>query len=94
MIWKILVSLQNQVKVLRLQDKSGKRNFHEDVKKVFETVNKTIEDVSQKATKTMAETSKENNKAISNLNDKLSELMNDRGTLASHLLSLLSKITN
>ena len=41
----------------------------------------------------MAENSKENNKAISKLNDKLLELMNDRGTLASHLLSLLSKIT-
>ena len=51
MIWKTLVSLQNQVKVLRLQDKSGKQNFHEDVKKVFETVTETIEDVSQKTKK-------------------------------------------
>ena len=28
-----LVSLQNQVKVDRLQDKLGKQNFHEDMKK-------------------------------------------------------------
>ena len=42
----------------------------------------------------MAETSRENNKAISNINDKFLELLIDRGTLASHLLSLLLKITN
>ena len=33
-----LVSLQNQVKVVRLQDKLAKQNFHEDMKKVFEPV--------------------------------------------------------
>ena len=27
------VSLENQVKVVRLQDKLGKQNFHEDIKK-------------------------------------------------------------
>ena len=31
-----LVSLQDQVKVVRLQDKLGKQNFHEDMKEVFE----------------------------------------------------------
>ena len=30
-----LVSLENQVKAVRLQDKLGKRNFHEDMKKLF-----------------------------------------------------------
>ena len=30
-----LVSLQGQVKAVRLQDKLGKQNFHEDMKKVF-----------------------------------------------------------
>ena len=30
-----LASLENQVKVVRLQDKLGKQNFHEDMKKVF-----------------------------------------------------------
>ena len=37
-----LVSLQEQVKVVRLQDKLGKQNFHEDLKKVFETVTKSL----------------------------------------------------
>ena len=30
-----LVSLQDQVKTVRLQDKLGKQNFHEDMKKKF-----------------------------------------------------------
>ena len=29
-----LVSLRDQVKTVRLQDKLGKQNFHEDMKKV------------------------------------------------------------
>ena len=33
-----LASLQDQVKAVRLQDKLGKQNFHEDMKKVFEPV--------------------------------------------------------
>ena len=35
-----LASLQDQVKVVRLQDKLGKQKFHEDMKKVFEPVTK------------------------------------------------------
>ena len=38
-----LVSLQEQVKIIRLQDKLGKQNFHEDLKKVFEPVTKSLE---------------------------------------------------
>ena len=41
-----LVSLQDQVKAVRLKDKLGKQKFDEDMKKVFEPVAKTIEDVS------------------------------------------------
>ena len=33
-----LVSLKNQVKVIRLQDKLGKQNVHEDMKTLFEPV--------------------------------------------------------
>ena len=40
------------------------------------------------------ETSKENNRALSKLNIKLLEIMNDRDILASYLLSPLSKLTN
>ena len=89
-----LVSLENQVKVVNLQDILGKQNFHEDIKKVFEPVTKSIENTSQIKTKTIAETSLKNNQAIENLNNKLLEIMNDRGILAIYLMSPLSKITN
>ena len=89
-----LVSLENQVQAVRLQCKLGKQNFHEDMKKVFESVTKSIKDVSEEVTKTITETSNNNNKALENLNNKLSEIMNDRGILARYLMSPLSKITN
>ena len=40
----------------------------------------------------MTETSDKNNKALENLNDKLSNILNDRSILASYLLSII--ITN
>ena len=89
-----LASLQDQVKVVRLQDKLGKQNFHEDMKKVFEPVTKSLENTSENLTKAITESSKENNLALENLNNKLLEIMNDRGILASYLMSPLSKITN
>ena len=89
-----LVSLQDQVKAVRLQDKLGKQNFHEDMKKLFEPVTKSLENTSQDITKTITENSIKNNQAIENLNNKLLEIMNDRGILATYLMSPLSKITN
>ena len=89
-----LVSLQNQVKVVKLQDKLGEQNFHEEMKKVFEPVTKSLENTSENITKTLTENSINNNKTIENLNNKLLEIMNDRGILATYLLSPLSKITN
>ena len=38
-----LVSLESQLKAVRLQDKFGKQNFHKDMKKVFEPVTKSLE---------------------------------------------------
>ena len=89
-----LVSLQDQVKTVRLQDKLGKQNFHEVMKKVFEPVTRSLEKTSRDITKTITESSIKNNQAIENLNNKLLEIMNDRGILASYLMSPLSKITN
>ena len=89
-----LALLQSQVKAIRIQDKLGKQSFHEDMKKIFETVTKSLEKKSQDKTKTLTETSKEKNLALENLKTKLLEIMNDRGILASYLLSPLSKITN
>ena len=89
-----LVSLQDQVKVVRLQDKLGKQNFHEDMKNVFEPVTKSLENTSENLTKAITETSIKNNLAIENINDNLLEIMNDRGILAFYLMSPLSRITN
>ena len=89
-----LVSLQNQVKVVKLQDKLGEQNFHEDIKKVFEPVTKSLNNTSENITKAITESSKDNNLALENLNNKLLEIMKDRGILATYLISPLSKITN
>ena len=89
-----MVSLQDQVTTVRLQDKLGKQNYHEDMQKVFEPVTKSLEKTSQDITKTITETSVKNNQAIENLDNKLLEIMNDRGILATHLMSPLSRITN
>ena len=89
-----VISLQNQVKALRVQYKLRKENIHGKMKKVFEPVTGTIKDVFEDVTRTIKETSLKNNKTPANLNDKLLELMNDSGILSSHLLSSLSKIIN
>ena len=89
-----LGSLQDQVKTVRLQDKLGKQNFHEDMKKVFEPVTKSLENTSENLTKAITETSIKNNLAIENINNNLLEIMNDRGILATYLMSPLSRITN
>ena len=89
-----LASLENQVKVVKLQDKLGKQNFHEDLKEVFEPVTKSLEKTSENITKTITENSIKNNRAIENMNNNLLEIMNDRGIIASYLMSPLSKITN
>ena len=89
-----LASLQDQVKAVRLQDKLGKQKFHEDMKKVFEPVTKSIESTSQDITKTILENSMKNNQLIENLNNKVLEIMNDRRISATYLMSPLSKITN
>ena len=89
-----LASLENQVKVFKLQDKLGKQNFHKDMKKVFEPVTKSLENTSENLTKAITETSIKNNLAIENINNILLEIMNDRGILATYLMYPLSRITN
>ena len=89
-----LISLQDQVKTVRLQDNLGKQNFHEDMKKVFEPVTKSLENTSEKLTKAITETSIKNNLAIENINNILLEIMNDRVILATYLMSPLSRNTN
>ena len=87
-----LVSLQEQVKVVRLQDKLGKQNFHEDWKEVFEPVTKSLEKTSENITKTITESSIKNIKAMSNLNEKVLELMDEKGLIAPYLTSSLVEV--
>ena len=89
-----LVSLKDQVKTVRLQGKLGKQKLHEYMKKDFEPVTKSFENTSHDITKTTTETSIKNNRALENLNIKLLEILNDRGIMASYLMSPLSKNTN
>ena len=89
-----LVSLENQAKVVKLQHNLGKQNFHEDMKKVFEPVTKSLENASQDITKTITQNSVKNNQAKENLKSKLLEILIDGGILATYSMCPSSKITN
>ena len=89
-----LVALDSQIKTVRLQDKLGKQNFHEHMEKVFEPVTKSLKDASEEVTKAMIENSIKSKQALPNLNNKLVKIVNDRGILATNLMSPLSKVTN
>ena len=87
-----VVSLQNEVKVVRLQNKLGEQNFHEVMTKVFEPLTKTLKKTSDNITKTITENSINNNKAIENLNEKILELMSDKGMIAPYLTTSLVEV--
>ena len=86
------VSLQNQVNDVRLQDSLGDQNYHEDSKKLFKPMTDAIKKTSENITKTLTENSINNNKAIENLNEKILELMNDRGLIAPYLMTSLATL--
>ena len=83
------ISLQNQVHEVRLQDKLGEQNYHEDSKKLYKPMTDVIKNTSENITKTLTENSINNNKAIEILNEKILELMNDKGLIAPILASSL-----
>ena len=89
-----LVSLQNQVNEVRLQDRLGEENYHEDPKKLFKPMTDAIKNTSETITKTLTENSINNNKAIENLNEKILELMDEKGMIAPYLVSSLSNVFN
>ena len=84
-----LISLKNQVNEVRLQDRLGEQNYHEDAKKIFKPMTDEIKNTSDNITKTITENSNNNNKAIENLNETILELMNDKGMIAPYLASSL-----
>ena len=86
-------SLQDQVEEVRLQDKLGKQKYHQKTTKLFEPTIHAFKNTLQGITNTMTETSSRNNVALEDLNEKFLEKMNDRGIIASFLLSSLSKNT-
>ena len=88
-----LVSLNKRVDELRLQDKLGKQNFHENMKKLYVPITETTNDTALDISKTMTETSIKNNKARENFIHRLSEILLYRCLLATILMSPLSKIT-
>ena len=89
---KELEDLQSKVKPVRLVEKRGKQRFHYDIREIFEPVTDTLKNTSEDITKTITETSIKNNKALENLNEKVSELMNDKAKIALHLASSLVKL--
>ena len=86
------VLLQNQVQEVRLQNKLGDQNYHEDIKKFFKPMTDELKNTSEKITRTLTENSINNNKSIENLNEKILELMNEQGMIASYLTSSLVEV--
>ena len=89
-----LVSLQNQVNEVRLQDRLGEQNYHEDSKKLFKPMTDVLKSTSKNITKTLTENVINNNKAIENLNEKILEMMDEKGMIAPYLVSSLSNVFN
>ena len=86
------VLLQNQVQEVRLQNKLGDQNYHEDINKFFKPMTDELKNTSEKTTRTLTENSINNNKAIENLNEKILELMDEKGMIASYLTSSPIKV--
>ena len=84
-----LISLKNQVQEIILQNKLGEQNYHEDATKIFKPMTDAIKNTSENISKTLTENSINNNKAIENLNEKILELMNDKGMITPYLESAL-----
>ena len=60
--------------------------------KVFEPLTDTLKKTSENITKTITENSINNTKAIENLNEKILELMNDKGLIAPYLTTPLVEV--
>ena len=76
------ISLESQVKAVRLQDKLGEQMYHQNAENLYKTLTDTIKNTSENLTKTITETFINNNGTIEKLNEKTLELMNDKGTIA------------
>ena len=86
------ISLQKQVQEVRLQNKLGDQNYREDINKFFKPMTDELKNTSEKITRTLTENSINNNKALENLNEKILELMDDKGLIAPYLVSSLVEV--
>ena len=86
------VLLQNQVQEVRLQNKLGDQNYHQDINKFFKPMTDELKNTSEKITRTLTENSINNNKAIENLIEKILELMDEKGMIAPYLASSLVEV--
>ena len=84
--------LQSQVKALILEDELGKQNFHEDMKTVLEPVTDIVKDVFKEKAFSMKETSIKKTEALESLSKKLLENWNNRGIIATYLLSAIKNL--
>ena len=87
-----LILLKDQVREIKLQNKLGEQKYYEDVKKIFRPMTDEIKNTSENRAKTLTENSINNNKAIENLNEKILELMNDKGMIAPYLAASLVEV--
>ena len=62
-----LVSLESQVKTVRLQDKLGEKNYHQNAEKLYKPPTHTIKDASENLTKAITKSSNMNNEPLDNL---------------------------
>ena len=81
------VSLESQVKAVRLQDKLAEQDYQHKTEKLFEPFADITKNTSENLMKTLTENSIINNKAIENLNEKILELLNDKGMISPFLAS-------
>ena len=86
---KELISLQNQLSEVRLQDNLGEQNYHQNTTKLFEPTTDVIKNTSGILTKAITENSIGNNKVLENWNEKVLELMKDKGMVAPYFASFL-----
>ena len=86
------VSLQKQVQEVRLHDKLGQQNYREDTKTFFKPMTDEIKNTSEKITKTLTENSINHNETIENLNEKILELMNEKGLIVPYLTTSLANV--
>ena len=75
---------------MRLQDKLGEQNYHQNAEKFYKPLTDTFKDTSENLTTAITETYINNKKAIENFNEGILESMSDKSLIAPFLASSLA----